>query len=104
MLHFDIDHVNDIGPASLETVNIKDVIKGKSFILNEDFSNGQEPVPIPCVVDEEVYSRPCSCASCRDNLGDPCLDISEPWKCFSYTNKRLLDPSLGLDTEVISHS
>lgn len=93
------DYFNEKGPATLETINIKDVIKGKSIVMYEDLSNGQEPVPIPCVVDEDVL-RPCSCASCRENGGTSSIDIAEPWKCFIYINKRLLDPSLGLDTEV----
>lgn len=99
MVHADIDHFNDKGPTSLETINIKDVIKGKHIVMHEDLSNGQEPVPIPCVIDEDVL-RPCSCASCRENVANTSLDIAEPWKCFNYINKRLLDPSLGLDTEV----
>jgi len=95
-LHVDIDH---FGPTSLETINIKDVIKGKHIVVHEDLSNGQEPVPIPCVIDEDVL-RPCSCASCRENGANTSGDIAEPWICFNYINKRLLDPSLGLDTEV----
>lgn len=80
-------------------MDIKEVIKGKHIVMCEDLSNGQEPVPVPCVVDEDIL-RPCTCSSCRESPGNSALDSTEPWKAFSYINKRLLDPSLGLDTEV----
>ena len=97
MLHVVIDHVNDMGRTASETVKVQE---GTSIVIKEDLSNGQEPVPIPCVIDREVL-KPCPCAQCR---GNPSTDNCEPWKGFNYTNKRLLDPSLGLDTEVTSHS
>lgn len=83
-------------------MDIKEVIRGKHIVMCEDLSNGQEPVPVPCVVDEDIL-RPCTCSSCRESPGSSALDSTEPWKAFSYINKRLLDPSLGLDTEVTCH-
>ncbi|XP_073391903.1 uncharacterized protein [Physcomitrium patens] len=86
------------GPTLLKTIDMKDFMKGKHMVIHEDLSNGQEPVPIPCVIDEDLL-RPCTCANCCENGINAALEVAEPWKTFSYINKRLLDPSLGLDTE-----
>lgn len=100
MFHADGDLFDDIGPTLLKTIDMKDFMKGKHMVIHEDLSNGQEPVPIPCVIDEDLL-RPCTCANCCENGINAALEVAEPWKTFSYINKRLLDPSLGLDTEVI---
>lgn len=66
-------------------------------VLCDDLSGGAEPVPIPCVVDNDVV-EPCSCDTCRDSGGR--LDVSDnlkPVDGFTYVVKRRLDPGLGVD-------
>lgn len=66
-------------------------------VLCEDLSFGKEMVPIPCVIDIDVMGA-CSCPLCVDNPMNHLEPVS-PWVNFTYVTKRLLDPSLGLDTE-----
>ncbi len=75
----------------------------KSLVLLEDLSNGQEQVPIVCVVDRDTI-EPCTCSLCIENAksGPPNMDALRPWDTFVYGTKRLLDPSLGLDTKVLN--
>jgi hypothetical protein len=72
----------------------------KTLVLLEDLSNGQEQVPIVCVVDQDTI-EPCTCSLCIENAksGPPNMDALRPWDTFVYGTKRLLDPSLGLDTK-----
>jgi hypothetical protein len=82
----------------------------KSLVLLEDLSNGQEQVPIVCVVDQDVMGEPCSpsCSLCTsENTNSRPSDVDgalRPWDSFVYGTKRLLDPSLGLDTKVFFNS
>ncbi|KAF8377466.1 hypothetical protein HHK36_030844 [Tetracentron sinense] len=69
----------------------------KTKVLCEDISLGQESVPVACAVDEDLMGS-------LHILADEGSDLqntrrSMPWEGFTYVTKRLLDPSLGLDTE-----
>ncbi|KAJ7542310.1 hypothetical protein O6H91_10G100800 [Diphasiastrum complanatum] len=66
-------------------------------VICEDVSSGQESVPVPCVVDEDLI-KSCNCASCKEGNASQ-MDASNPWETFSYITRRLLKPSLGLDTK-----
>ncbi|CAA7033173.1 unnamed protein product [Microthlaspi erraticum] len=58
---------------------------GKSAVLCSDISFGKEPVPISCVVDEDVLNSE--------------LLNENPWESFSYVSKSLLHPSMDVAKE-----
>ncbi|KAJ7550851.1 hypothetical protein O6H91_07G121600 [Diphasiastrum complanatum] len=66
-------------------------------VICKDVSLGQESIPISCVVDEDII-KACSCSSCKEGKISQ-VDASSPWETFSYITRRLLKPSLGLDTK-----
>ncbi|KAJ4902855.1 Histone-lysine N-methyltransferase SUVR5 [Raphanus sativus] len=54
---------------------------GKTNVLCSDISFGKEPVPISCVVDEDL------------------LNPEKPWESFTYVTKPMLNPSADLANE-----
>ncbi|GLJ05151.1 hypothetical protein SUGI_0012200 [Cryptomeria japonica] len=74
----------------LNASDIKSSHQRKIVVLLEDLSFGQETVPIPCVMDEDLIGI---------DGKDQHLDSSRPWEIFSYITDRLLDSSLGLDAK-----
>lgn len=67
----------------------------KGVVLCNDISFGKESVPVICVVDQELQS---SLHMCGSNEHD--VNLSMPWKRFTYITKPMLDQSLNLDSEV----
>ncbi|CAN7017778.1 unnamed protein product [Brassica oleracea var. botrytis] len=56
---------------------------GKTNVLCSDISFGKEPVPVSCVVDEDLLKQ------CE----------KKPWECFTYVTKPMLNPSVDLAKE-----
>ncbi|XP_009140488.1 histone-lysine N-methyltransferase SUVR5 [Brassica rapa] len=56
---------------------------GKTNVLCNDISFGKEPVPVSCVVDEDLLKQ------CE----------KKPWECFTYVTKPMLNPSVDLSKE-----
>ncbi|ONK68314.1 uncharacterized protein A4U43_C05F10060 [Asparagus officinalis] len=61
----------------------------KTVVLCEDVSFGKEPVPVACVIDENI----------KDGLNSQEPPALSPWQGFTYITKRLLGSSLDLDAE-----
>ncbi|KAF9620203.1 hypothetical protein IFM89_010938 [Coptis chinensis] len=81
----------------IEPRHIQSELAQKAIVLCEDLSFGRESVSVKCVVDDDLVS------SLRSNLDEDssrkinvCL---MPWDGFSYVTERVLDASLGCDTE-----
>ncbi|KAL1538912.1 [histone H3]-lysine(4) N-trimethyltransferase [Salvia divinorum] len=63
----------------------------KNVILCDDISFGQEPMPIACVVDENILNA--------EGPDGQSTEYSFPWESFTYVRKPLLDESLVLESE-----
>jgi len=107
------DHGTGVVKSLESVINMRrntSITPPKSLVLLEDLSNGQEQVPIVCVIDHDVMGEPCSpsCSLCTsENTNSRPSDVDgalRPWDSFVYGTKRLLDPSLGLDTKVFFNS
>ncbi|KAL2612937.1 hypothetical protein R1flu_024629 [Riccia fluitans] len=73
-----------------------DDMKKPHFVVTcEDLSSGQEPVPIVCVIDQDILEHLRSLSN-KDLSG--VKDLYLP-SSFTYITKRRLDPSLGLVPE-----
>lgn len=59
---------------------------GKTAVLCNDVSFGKEPVPISCVVDEDLLNSE--------------KQYERPWESFTYVTKSMLNPSMDLAKEV----
>ncbi|XP_077233209.1 histone-lysine N-methyltransferase SUVR5 isoform X2 [Tasmannia lanceolata] len=70
----------------------------KAIVLCKDVSFGRESVPVACVIDEDLKDSLNFITDKESNGQNPCSSM--PWEGFTYVTKRLLDPSLGLDTEL----
>lgn len=64
----------------------------KNIILCDDISFGQEPMPIACVVDENILNA--------EGPDGQITEYSFPWESFTYITMPLLDQSLVLESEV----
>ncbi|KAJ4963447.1 hypothetical protein NE237_023386 [Protea cynaroides] len=69
----------------------------KVIVLCEDVSFGRESVPVACVVDEYLMGLVYNIA--QEGSDRQIAGCQMPWETFTYVTERLLDPSLGLDTE-----
>ncbi|MCL7050917.1 hypothetical protein MKW94_000167 [Papaver nudicaule] len=78
----------------LESRHIK--LKPMSILLLEDVSFGQETMPVSCVVDDNLLA--CLNAASEVSNGKT-TGSSSPWEGFTYVKERLLDPSLGIDSQ-----
>ncbi|KAF6166554.1 hypothetical protein GIB67_005416 [Kingdonia uniflora] len=67
------------------------------IVLSEDVSFGKEPIHVPCVVDEDLLdSLDTVINEESSDKGNVC---PMPWEGYTYITERLLDSSLGHDTE-----
>ncbi|KAH6774682.1 hypothetical protein C2S51_013086 [Perilla frutescens var. frutescens] len=63
----------------------------KNIILCDDISFGQEPMPITCVVDENILNA--------EGPDGQITEYSFPWESFNYVTKPMIDQSLVLELE-----
>ncbi|CAH8367980.1 unnamed protein product [Eruca vesicaria subsp. sativa] len=62
---------------------------GKTTVLCNDISFGKEPIPISCVVDEDLLNSQKQC--------------ERPWECFTYVTKSMLYPTVDFAKEKLQH-
>ncbi|KAJ6847897.1 histone-lysine N-methyltransferase SUVR5 [Iris pallida] len=67
----------------------------KVTILCEDVSFGKEPVPVACVIDNDLKDS----LDIRFDEASYGQATTMPWQSFTYVTKRLIEPSLGLDSK-----
>ncbi|KAL3680164.1 hypothetical protein R1sor_023120 [Riccia sorocarpa] len=79
----------------LNSCNDAERRKPNFVVTCEDLSAGQEPVPIVCVIDQDILAHLRSLSN-KDLSG--VKDVYQP-SSFTYITKRRLDPSLGLVPE-----
>ncbi|XWS41995.1 hypothetical protein CRYUN_Cryun17cG0130300 [Craigia yunnanensis] len=98
-----LDHVDEEWELDechyiMDSQHLKQWPMQKANLLCNDISFGKEPVPVACVVDEDLSDF---LYISGDSSNDQNARASMPWENFTYVTKSLLDQSLDLDAECL---
>ncbi|KAJ8764536.1 hypothetical protein K2173_006276 [Erythroxylum novogranatense] len=73
--------------------------KQKATVLCDDISFGKEPIPVTCVMDEDIVD---SRHPSMNGSADENPKCTMPWEMFTYVTRPLLDQLHGIDIESLN--